>query len=197
MKRAEPAVGRRPRRPTRIGPRTHIRREDGAWAVKIMRRGQDYSGHFADSVWGGRNRALLAAQRFRDETLQRIGPDSRERRRVPKGRRSSTGIVGVSVERHRVEGRVYHRAVAVWHDAEKGPQRRRFLFERYGKDEAVALAAKARKVGVARSRAYLMARQREEAAQRLHAAPPLPARVKDPLSRKGISMARRRPRRGT
>jgi hypothetical protein len=105
-------------------------------------------------------------------------------------------ISPVSIERHRVEGRVYHRAVAVWHDAEKGPRRRRFLFGRYGRDEAVALAAKARKAGVARSRAYLKARQREEAARRLQAAAPLPAMVKDPLSRKGISMAHRRPRSG-
>jgi len=178
-----------------IGPLTHIRRGRGAWSVKIMRRGRSFPGHFADAVWGGRARALVAAQYFRDELLLRVEPDTRVRRRVPKGARSTTGIPGVSLERHTVGGRVYHRAVACWRDAEKGPQRRRFLVERYGKDEAVALAAKARKAGVARSRAYLMARQREEAARRLQAAAPLPARVKDPLSRKGISMARRRPRR--
>jgi hypothetical protein len=139
----------------------------------------------------------LAAQRFRDELLQRVGADTRERRRVPKGRRSSTGIVGVTIERHRVGGRLYHRAVATWSDPQEGPQRRRFNFGPGGRDEAVARAANARKAGVAHTRAYLAARQREEAARRLEAAAPLPARVKDPLSRKGISMANRRPRRGT
>jgi hypothetical protein len=53
----------------------------------------------------------------------------------------------------------------------------------------------AREAGVARSHAYLVARQREEAEGRLQQAAPMPRPVKDPRSRQGISMARRRPRR--
>ena len=163
--------------------------------MTVIRRGHTYADYFGDAVWGGRARALLAAQHFRDQLLQRIGPDTRARRQIPKGTRSETGVVGVSLERHVVGGRVYGRYVAHWQDPEKGPQRRRFLVEHYGKQRALALAMDAREAGVAHSDAYHRARQREEASRRLRKAPPMPRQVKDPLSRKGISMARRRSRR--
>lgn len=188
-------VVRRRRLPGRVGPHTHIRREPGAWSVKVMRRGRTFADYFSDGVWGGRDRALVAAQRFRDELLLRIDPDTRVRRRPPKGVRSATGIAGVSLERHRVDGRVYGRYVASWVDPEKGPQRRRFLIERYGMEEALALAVEARERGVAESHRRQLALQRQEARRRLRQTPPMPRRVKDPLSRKGISMARRRSRR--
>ena len=64
-----------------------------------------------------------------------------------------------------------------------------FSTEREGA-QATAMARATRKAGVAHSHAYLLARQREEATRRLQKAAPMPRRVKDPLSRKGISMAR-------
>jgi hypothetical protein len=85
--------------------------------------------------------------------------------------------------------------IARWQDPEKGPQRRRFLVEHYGRERARDLAIRARQAGVAHSHAYLLARQREEATRRLQKAAPMPRPVRDPLSRKGISMERRRPRR--
>ena len=163
--------------------------------MTVRRRGHNFGDYFPDAVWGGRDRALLAAQHFRDQLLLRIGPDTRVRRRSPKGTRNVTGVVGVRLERHVVEGRVYHRYVAHWPDPEKGTRRRRFLVERYGKEQARALAIEAREAGVAHSHAQQLARQCEEARRRLQEAPPMPRQVKDPLSRKGISMARRRPRR--
>lgn len=163
--------------------------------MKVMRGGQNFSDYFGYGVWGGRARALVAAQRFREELLQRIDPDTRVRSRIPRGRRSKTGVVGVSLESNVVGGRVYERYVACWEDSEKGFQRRRFQVERYGKAQARALAIEAREAGVARRHAYLLAHQCEEAKRRLQKAPPMPRQVKDPLSRKGISMARRRPRR--
>lgn len=183
------------RRPTRIGPLTHIRRDPGAWTVTVRRRGHNFGDYFPDAVWGGRDRSLVAAQRFRDQLLLLIGPDTRVRRRSPKGTRNVTGVVGVSLEPHVVDGLVYHRYVAHWPDPEKGTRRRRFLVERYGKEEAFALAVEAREAGVARGHAHQLARQCEGATQRLQDAPPMPLQVKDPLDRKGISMARRRPRR--
>ena len=104
-------------------------------------------------------------------------------------------MVGVNLEAHVVEGRMYERYVAHWQDPQKGFQRRRFLVERYGREQALALAMEARKAGVAHRHLYEMARQCDEARRRLRKAPPLPRQVKDPLSRKGISMARRRLRR--
>ena len=160
----------------------------------VTRKGHAYPGDFADAVWGGREQALVAAQRFRDELLLRIGPDTRVRRRIPKGTRRGTGVVGVTLEPHVVAGRVYERYVARWQDPESGSQRRRFLVEHYGKEQAFALAKKARIAGVAHSHAAELARQCIGARQRLRSARPMPRQVKDPLDRIGISMARRRPR---
>jgi hypothetical protein len=188
-------MARPPRPPTRIGPRTNIHEEPEGWSVRVRRQGHVLSDYFGNAVYGGRAQALLAAQHFRDRLLLQIEPDTRSRRRIPRGCRSKTGVVGVSLERHKVEGRVYRRYIAQWEDAETGSQRRRFLVEHYGEERALALAVEAREAGVARRRAYLLARQRQEARERLQETPPLPHLVKDPLSRKGISMARRRPRR--
>ena len=179
----------------RIGPLTNIHREADGWTVRVRRRGHDFVDYFGVSVWGGRALALLAAQHFRDRLLQRIAADTRVRRRVPKGRRSRTGVVGVNFERYVVHGCVYSRYVAQWPDPENGPQRRRFLVQRYGRELARELAIDARRAGVAHSGARLKARQREEARRRLRNSAPMPRPVKDPRSRKGISMARRRPRR--
>lgn len=185
-------MARRPRRPTRIGPFTHIHREMGAWSLLVVRGGQRFPEYFGNAVWGGRQQALVAAQRFRDRLLLRIGPDTRVRRQVPTGTRSATGVVGVTRERYVVGGRVYVRYLASWQDLEEGPLRRRFSVARYGKERAFALA---RKTGVAHSHAVRLAGRREEARRRLRNAPPMPRQVKDPRDRKGISMARRRPRR--
>lgn len=186
---------RGPRRPTRIGPLTNIHKEPEGLSLRMTRGGVDWADYFGYAVYGGREKALLAAQHVRDELLRRIEPDQRVRRRKPKGSRSRKGVVGVSREPYIVQGRRYHRYVASWQDPEKGLQRRRFSIERYGEEKARALAIDARKKGVARARAYLLARQREEARKRLRKAGPMPRPVKDPKSRKGISMARRRSRR--
>lgn len=185
----------RRRRPPRVGPLTNIWREPGAWSVVLTRKGRRFPEYFGDAVWGGRGRALLAAQRFRDQLLLRIEPDTRVRRRPARGSRSKTGVVGVIRERHVVDGRSYWRYVASWRDPDEGAQRRRFYERTYGKEEAKALAIEARETGVARSHARMMDLQREAAAARLDSAPPAPRPVKDPLSRKGINMGGRRPRR--
>jgi hypothetical protein len=174
----------------RMGPLTNITRYDDerAWFVHIERRGQKVTGWFADNVWGDRKKSQIAAQRFRDELLTRVEGDTRERRRPPKGTRSKTGIVGVTVEEYVVGGRRYRRFVAGWKDEAGVWNRRRFLVQRYGEPQAKALAVEVRKAGVARRQREVQARQREEAGARLRTAPPPPTRVKDPLSRKGIKM---------
>ena len=185
----------RGRRPARIGPLTNIIEEPGAWTVRVERGDKKYAEYFGNAVWGGKKRAKLAAQRWRDELLLRIDPDTRVRREVPKGRRSETGVAGVSVERHKVHGRVYPRIVAHWQDLKTGKTKKTFSVALHGWDGAKALAVEAREAGVARYRAQMAARQQGQAVARLEKAGPMPRPVKDPLSRKGISMARRRPRR--
>lgn len=188
-----PARG--PRRQSRIGRLGNIHPEPEGWSLRVTRSGRVFSDYFGNAVYGGSERALLAARHARDGLLRRIDADLRVRRQTPKGSRSKTGVVGVNREAYLVGGRRYHRYVSCWPDPAKGrPQRRRFLVEHHGEDRAKALAIEAREAGVARARACLLARQRAEAESRLRKAEPVPRPVKDPRSRKGISMARRRPR---
>lgn len=160
--------------------------------MHVIRAGRPFTGWFADAVWGGKRKGLVVAKRFRDHLLLRIGPDTRVRRVAPKGTRSKTGVVGVSLEPHVVEGRTYERYVAHWSNEEGRVRRRRFSVEKYGRDRAIAMAIDAREEGVARSHAARLARQRHEAGRRLLKAPPMPRQVRASRSRKGISMANRR-----
>jgi len=182
------------RRPVRVGPYTNISRDRRAWSVCVKRAGRHVSDYFPDAVWGGKRLALVAARRFRDDVLKRVEPDLRVRRRVPKGVRSETGVVGVTVERYVVGGRVYRRFVAHWSDPETGPMRKRFSVGLYGEEQARARAEEARRKGVAQSRTRLRERQVADAERRLEEAPPMPRVVRAPLSRKGIRMPRRRGR---
>jgi hypothetical protein len=180
----------------RVGPYTNIYREPEGWSLRVTRRGRIFSDYFGDAVYGSRAQALRAAQHCRDRLLlQRVPADTRVRRRSPRGRRSKTGVPGVTREKYRVGGRVYSREIAHWPDPDNGPQRRRFAVKLCGARQARAMAIEARRAGLAECGARLLARQREEARRRLQEAGPMPRRVKDPRSRRGISMARRRPRR--
>jgi hypothetical protein len=180
------------RRPTRAGPLTNIRRDREAWSVYVTREGKSYPGYFSDAVYGGSARSLIAAKRFRDVLLKRIAPDTRVRRRIPRGVKSETGIVGVTLERYLVGGVEYERAVASWQDADGNHVRRRFSTGERGKAKAIALAKEAREQGVALARNERRARQRAEAARRLANEKPMPRQLKAPSSRKGIKMPVRR-----
>jgi hypothetical protein len=175
----------------RIGLLANIRREPEGWTVVVMRKGVRHTDYFGDAVYGGRSLALLAARRYRDDLLRRIDPDTRVRRRMPRGVTSETGVVGVTFERYEVEDRWYERYVATWQDADGRNRRRRFSVLMRGKAKAMALAKKAREKGVARAEAERRARQGSEARSRLAQMPPMPRPVKDPLSRKGINTAPR------
>lgn len=69
---------------------------DTAWHVFIRRRGQRYAENFRDSRYGGRDRALAAAQAWRDQVLREVAP--LERREFAMIRRSTntSGVPGVS-----------------------------------------------------------------------------------------------------
>ena len=141
------AMPRGSRRPPRIGPLTNIQEDSRSFTVHVTRQGRTVSDYFSFAVWGGRAPALVAAQRFRDELLaRRLGPDSRVRRRVARGRGMGSRP-GVTLERYSVEGRHYERYIAQWQDPDKGLERRRFSLKRHGKRRARALAIEARRSG--------------------------------------------------
>jgi hypothetical protein len=184
-------VRRTPRNRGPVGPRTNIYRQAGAWQVQIIRRGQSHGGWFADSVYAGRQPALIAARRRRDELLRQLAGDTRTRRRHRAGRRSSLPV-GVSKERYRSGPRWYTRMVGHWTDVDGQPRKRGFSIRLYGRAGARQRALAASRQGREAAARELRRRQHAEAARRLREAPPAPPKVKDPRSRKGISMARRR-----
>ena len=107
---------RTPHRGPRIGPRTHIHRDHGAWYVHITRAGRSTYGHFADATYGSRGLALVAAQRHRDELLRRhFPPDTRIPRGPRKNKRHATGIVGVSRQSTRPR---------IWREVREGKESR-------------------------------------------------------------------------
>jgi hypothetical protein len=191
------------RRSMRVGPWTNIRREEKALTVVVCRRGKRFSEYFPYGVWGGEDLALVAAQRYRDRLLLRIDPDTRVRRKPPKGSRNKTGFLGVSEEAYVVEGRHYKRYVATWRDpdAKTRVRRRRFSILYYGREHARALAAAARAAGIAEVHARQRVRQREEARARLVKTAPMPRQVRDPSAGRGSAwrvggdVARSEPRR--
>lgn len=173
---------------------TNIHRQPNAWQVVIIRRGEPHGGCFSDGVYGGRNPALIAARRLRDGLLRQLDGDTRTRSRHPAGRGRSKTPVGVSKETYPSGGKWYTRMVGIWIDADGQPRRRRFSVRLYGTKEAERMALAAREEGKDAAARELRERQQAAAARRLLESPPPPPKVKDPRSRKGISMARRRPR---
>jgi hypothetical protein len=99
-------MARERRRISRVGRFTNIAKEPEGWSVVITRDRCTVRKYFGNAVFGGQAQALVAAQHFRDRLLQRIAPDSRVRQRAARRSRSVTGVVGVSLERYTVDGRV-------------------------------------------------------------------------------------------
>lgn len=181
-------TARHRRRTTRVGPLSNIRREPEGWTVAVIRRSEHFSDYFGDAVWGGRAKALVAAQHFRDRLLLRIEPDTRVRPSEQDGRGGG---------QPRTSRRRWSRLRAL----------RRLLAGSAAGAEEAPLPGRAVRQGAGARPRDRRARDGCGAAPcpatrpptrgsqtRLQKAPPMPRPVKDPRSRKGISMARRRPR---
>lgn len=116
------------------------------WRVLVQRTPHTEWRYFPDGP-GGPFESLRAAIAWRDETWRRMGPAQHARRRGSKP--SATGVVGVSREVVRQDGRVYEKYRAAWQDADGQVRRRTFSVDRYGEAEARRRAQRARREGVA------------------------------------------------
>jgi hypothetical protein len=116
------------------------------WRVLVNRAPHQEWRFFADGA-DGPFESLRSAIAWRDETWRRLGPAAHARRRG--SRPSTTGIVGVSHEVTRQDGRVYEKYRAAWLDADGHPRKRTFSIDRFGEAEARRRAARARRDGVA------------------------------------------------
>jgi hypothetical protein len=118
-----------------------------------MRKGKRVTKYFSDADYGGKRKALLAAQKHRDALEQKMRGYTARQLSQKERSNNTSGIVGV----RRVEETDYRWNsqptygfwVAQW-SPRKGVRRTaRFSIEKYGEDEAYRLAVQARKRGVA------------------------------------------------
>lgn len=124
----------------------------GGWQVRLQRRGKTTTKYFADNLYGGQRKALLAAKYYRDGLEEASRKYSvRELARKPSVRNRS-GIVGVRRQKQ-VDFRGdyefhYWFWVAQWTDGHGHRRTRSFAVGVFGEEEAFRLAKEARRKGV-------------------------------------------------
>ena len=105
--------------------------------VRLQRRGKTHSAFFTDQRYGGRKRALAAAQKHYRKLLAKWGPVVRKRRRA------SSVTIGVQLKTERRHGEVRKYWVATWSPKPRVTRRKEFSFWEYGSKKARHLAARA------------------------------------------------------
>jgi len=119
------------------------------WLVTIQRRGVIHRKHFSDGVFGGKQKAFVAARQFRDDLIARFPPFSlREYSNIVKSNNRS-GVVGVcrycaSETTNLPKEKQRWFWVASWPLANGKRKRVKFSINKYGEDGAFKLALKAR-----------------------------------------------------
>lgn len=120
--------------------------------VRITHRGQNFQKYFPDKACGGKNKALAAAKTYRDQILSELPKSkqeaaARERRKIKK-----SGVTGVThVVSKSDKGKTYDYWQAAWTDKSNRRRTAKFSISRYGDNEALELAKKARTKGLGSS----------------------------------------------
>ena len=71
------------------------------WRVSIRRRGMRFAKNFSDTTWGGKDKALVAAQQYRDSILASIPPLSQREFGQIRRKNNTSGTVGVHMQKKR------------------------------------------------------------------------------------------------
>lgn len=124
-------------------------KKNHGYYVRITHKGEGYQKYFPDKSNGGKNKALRAAKRFRDEIVAKLPKSKQEAASRKKRRIKKSGITGVThVVSKSVKGKNYDYWQAAWVD--KGNKRKtaKFSISRYGDEKALSLAKRARKDGM-------------------------------------------------
>lgn len=120
------------------------------WRVHIKRQRREYTEYFPDG-WDGPFESLRGAIAWRDRQWEALGGPTHVPQKAT--RRSLTGILGVSYESQELpNGRVVENYRAFWTKADGGPGKRSFSVDKYGRDEALQLAMRARREGDAEAK---------------------------------------------
>ncbi len=132
---------------------TRVERDNsGGYVVRIMRKGKRITKFFADSQWGGKRKALIAAKEHRDQLESTLKAYTPQQLSQQLRANNTSGVAGVRLveekDRRWPSAPVYQYWVAQWSPAPGVRRTQRFSVEKYGNDEAFRLAVKARKKGV-------------------------------------------------
>ncbi|HQZ26962.1 MAG TPA: hypothetical protein PK648_02345 [Verrucomicrobiales bacterium] len=116
--------------------------------VRISHKGKSHQKYFPDKSLGGKTKALKAAKAHRDEILAKMPKYKQEAAAKKKRRIQASGVVGVThVVSKSPNGTPYEYWQAAWLDADGGRRTAKFSISRYGADEALKMAKKAKRDG--------------------------------------------------
>lgn len=121
------------------------------WQVRLQWKGVRFGRFFSDSAWGGREAALLCAERYRDRLLARLerrrsGASASTRSHTAPAARNRSGIVGVTrIVQRSASGVDYHFWQASWTTPEGCREMVRFSVLKFGEEAALELAREARR----------------------------------------------------
>ena len=123
------------------------------WRVSFHRQGIHHRKGFPDSVYGGDAEALLAAKAWRDHLLCTLPVTSKAVFVARVKATNTSGVAGVTRTSEVRKGVTIHRWVAYSAHMKGMPRRsKNYSIEKYGEDEAFALAVRAREAFVAELR---------------------------------------------
>lgn len=115
-----------------------------AWRVTLQRHNDIAVKTFSDAIYGGKRRALKAAEAYRDELLRRYSPYAHAIWVRTRLRRNNTsGIPGVGRYEERVNRNTGYTRVfwlASWVNELGASRKRKFMVSHYGERQAKRLA---------------------------------------------------------
>lgn len=124
-------------------------RSTHAWLVQVQRHHRISIKMFSDSVWGGKRKALAAAQHWRDQHTEPLAEYAQKLwRRNQLRRNNRSGVTGVAryerkpTPRQRTPGAPFW--VAAWIDEHGAKRTRKFSVKRWGERGAKRMAIEER-----------------------------------------------------
>jgi hypothetical protein len=121
------------------------------WQVRIQGKGVRFGRFFSDAAWGGREAALLCAERYRDRLVARLerrkadASASTRSHTLPTSRNRS-GMVGVArIVQRSAAGVEYYFWQASWTAPDGTRETVRFSVQKHGEEIALTLACEARR----------------------------------------------------
>ena len=121
------------------------------WQVRIQGKGVRFGRFFSDAAWGGREAALLCAERYRDRLVARLerrkadASASTRSHSLPTSRNRS-GMVGVArIVQRSAAGVEYYFWQASWTAPDGTRETVRFSVQKHGEEIALTLACEARR----------------------------------------------------